>query len=102
MQLKIIYTDLPQNILFIFTTIHDKKYGIINENANFKDKQLYKEACHFLYEHNGRNITVCKDSVFAPEWVQLFDEYINRKAVLGKELFSLATYKLKRMKEEIA
>lgn len=102
MQFEIVYTDLPNNILFIFTTICDKKYGIINENANFKDKQLYKEACHFLFEHNHRNITVSKDYVASPEWVQLFDEYINQKAKLGKELFSLATYKLKCMKEEIA
>lgn len=102
MQFEIIYKDLPNNILFIYTTICDKKYGIINENANFKDKQLYKAACHFLYEHNHKNVTVSKDCVFSPEWLQLFDEYINKKAVLGKELFSLATCKLKRMKEEIA
>ena len=31
MQFEIVYKDLPQNILFIYTTICDKKYGIINE-----------------------------------------------------------------------
>lgn len=102
MQLEIIYKDLPQNILFIYTTICDKKYGIINENVNIKERHLYKEACHFLFENNHKNVTIIRGRIYTHEWLQLFDDFINKKATLGKELFSLAEKTLKRKKEEIA
>lgn len=102
MQLEIIYKDLPENILFIYTEICNKKYGIINENANIKDKQLYSEACQFLFEHNHKNVTIIRGRAYTSEWLQLFDDFINKKATLDKEFFSLAKSTLKRKKEEIA
>lgn len=79
MQLKIEYKEMPKNILFIYTKIFNQKYGIVNQNADFKDKQLLKEACQFLFEHDYGNIIVNKKFNCNPEWLQLFEKYIDKK-----------------------
>lgn len=79
MKLKIEYKELPKNILFIYTKIFNQKYGIVNQNAEFYDKQLLKEACHFLFENNYENVIVNRDFVCHPEWLQLFEKYIDEK-----------------------
>lgn len=79
MQFETIYKDLPQNILFIYTDICNKKYGIINHQTDFQDKWLLKAACQFLFENSYGNIIVNRDFAYRQEWLQSFESFIDEK-----------------------
>lgn len=100
MQLEKIYKELPEHIFFIYTTICDKHYIVINHILDDTEKQLFKEVGLFLYEHNSKDLIFHKDFYISPEWAQLFEIYINKKAKLSNEIFALAQAKLCSLRNE--
>lgn len=99
MQLEIIDKDLPENILFIYTTICQKKYGIINESLPIKDKQLIETACHFLHDNDSKNRVIDKNFVVPKEQAILFEKYLADKVVLKNEMYEFAKKKILLLKE---
>ena len=100
MQLEVVYRELPEHIFFIFTTICDKHYVIINQSFDEKDKQLFKEVGYFLHEHKSKDLIFHKDFYISPEWALLFDNYITKKTKLKNEMFTMFKNKIQAIRDE--
>ena len=100
MQLEILYKELPENVCLVYTTICNKKYGIINSHASNRDKYLYQQACRYSYESNSEDKIICKDSKYSDEKICAFLEYLNQTKKLKKEFFFLDQAKLQAIRDD--
>lgn len=100
MQLEILYKELPENVCLVYTTICNKKYGIINNAIDDREKQLLEQACYYKYENNLENTIVCTDSKYPGEKVDAFFEHLNQTKKLKKEFFFLDQAKLQAIRDD--
>jgi hypothetical protein len=100
MQLEILYKELPENVCFIYTTICNKKYGIINSHASNRDKYLYQQACRYSYESNSEDKIICKDSKYSDEKICAFLEYLHQKSNLKKSFLLLNKAELQAIRDD--
>ena len=100
MQLEIIHKELPENVCLIYTTICNKKYGIINEALNDKEKLLLKEACFYKYNNNLNNTIICRDFKCNGEKMDAFFEHLNHTKNLTKDFFFTDKNKLQSLRDE--
>ena len=100
MQLEIMHKKLPENVCLIYTTICNKKYGIINDALNDKEKLLLEEACFYRYNNNRNNTIVCRNSKFNGERMDAFFEHLQHTKNLTKEFFFTDINKLQELRDE--
>jgi len=100
MQLEILYKELPENICLIYTTICNKKYGIINDALNDKEKLLLEEACFYRNMNNLHNTIVCRNSKFNGEKMDAFFEHLKHTKNITKEFFFTDKNKLLALRDE--
>ena len=87
MQLEILYKELPENVCLVYTTICNKKYGIINNAIDDKEKLLFEQVCHYRYEKHLGNKVICRDDKYSGKKIDAFFEHLHQTKNFKKEFF---------------